>query len=130
MDLAVGNIKKPNKNKCKELSKQLDKKMFRYLFFYRMKKEIMPLDENVENLIQLKHLTKTFVKKSGKPCYKILEGILALKDVNLTIQKGEFIIILGQSGSGKSTLLNILGTLETPSYGTYSIGNFTITKNV
>lgn len=42
---------------------------------------------------------------------------LALKNINLKINKGEFIAIIGQSGSGKSTLLNIIGALDTPTKG-------------
>jgi putative ABC transport system ATP-binding protein len=41
----------------------------------------------------------------------------ALKDVNLDIHEGEFVVLLGPSGSGKSTLLNILGGLDTPTSG-------------
>ena len=43
--------------------------------------------------------------------------VRALWDVNLSIAHGEFTAILGQSGSGKSTLMNILGCLDTPTYG-------------
>ncbi len=49
-------------------------------------------------------------------------SIDALKDVNLTIQAGEFVAIIGQSGSGKSTLMNILGCLDRPTKGTYRVG--------
>lgn len=44
--------------------------------------------------------------------------VTALVDVDLTIYKGEFIVLLGPSGSGKSTLLNILGGLDSPTSGT------------
>ncbi|MEY3381948.1 MAG: ABC transporter ATP-binding protein [Hylemonella sp.] len=45
------------------------------------------------------------------------QAIHALQDVNLSITRGEFIVLLGPSGSGKSTLLNILGGLDRPSQG-------------
>jgi len=43
--------------------------------------------------------------------------VVALKDVNLTVKKGEFIAVLGPSGSGKTTLLNMLGALDRPTSG-------------
>ncbi|MDD3622049.1 MAG: ABC transporter ATP-binding protein [Methanofollis sp.] len=45
------------------------------------------------------------------------EQVTALKDVNLAIERGEFVTLLGRSGSGKSTLLNILGGLDRPTGG-------------
>ena len=44
-----------------------------------------------------------------------------LKDINLKIEKGDFVAIIGQSGSGKSTLMNIIGCLDVPSSGSYKI---------
>lgn len=45
----------------------------------------------------------------------------ALKDINLSINKGEFLAITGPSGSGKSTLMNIIGLLDSPSSGTFEL---------
>lgn len=56
--------------------------------------------------------------------YGFGEGItIALNEVNLKVDKGEFIAIMGPSGSGKSTLLHILGTLDQPNLGTYRLFN-------
>ena len=45
--------------------------------------------------------------------------VFLLKDINLTVEEGAFVSIMGPSGSGKSTLLNIIGMLDNPSEGTY-----------
>lgn len=62
-------------------------------------------------MIELQHISKWY-NVGGKPTF-------ILKDINLTIDEGEFVSIMGPSGSGKSTLLNIIGMLDNPSEGSY-----------
>ena len=64
-------------------------------------------------LLQLEGVGRTYTS-GGEP-------LTVLKEVSLTIQSGEFVAIMGASGSGKSTLMNIIGCLDKPSNGTYSI---------
>ena len=54
------------------------------------------------------------------------EVIHALKSVSLTINKGEFVALMGPSGSGKSTLMNILGCLDTPTQGEYILNGINV----
>lgn len=63
-------------------------------------------------MIQLKNIFKWYNTGSNRT--------FILKDINLRVEKGEFISIMGPSGSGKSTLLNVIGMLDEPSEGEYS----------
>jgi putative ABC transport system ATP-binding protein len=56
------------------------------------------------------------------------EVVHALAGVNLTINKGEYVAIMGASGSGKSTLLNILGCLDSPTSGSYFLGGEDVSR--
>lgn len=75
---------------------------------------------NRKIVIQLKDINKTY--NNGAPLH-------VLKGINLDIQKGEFVSIMGASGSGKSTLLNILGILDSYDTGEYYL-NGTLIKNL
>jgi len=69
-----------------------------------------------------------FVAKSLAKTYQMGEvKVTALVDVDLTINKGEFIVLLGPSGSGKSTLLNILGGLDSPTSGSATFEDHDLT---
>ena len=65
----------------------------------------------MESLIEIRDMKKIYNPGENE--------VRALDDVSLTINRGEFVAIIGQSGSGKSTLMNMLGCLDVPTSGTY-----------
>ena len=65
-------------------------------------------------MVEIKGLTKTYLQ--GKM------EVPVLKSIDLTIEDGEYVAIMGPSGSGKSTLMNIIGCLDTPTSGEYYLG--------
>src|SRR5699024_2604643 len=70
---------------------------------------------NEMSAIEVKNVTKTF--KDGDAT------IEALKETNFSVEKGEFVAVIGPSGSGKSTFLTIIGGLQTPTEGEVRINN-------
>ena len=62
-------------------------------------------------IIEIEHIAKIY--EMG------IEKIYAIRDISLTISKNEYLAIMGPSGSGKSTLMNMIGCLDTPTFGKY-----------
>jgi len=77
-------------------------------------------NNNQETVIELKSLTKRYDDEAG--VYD------ALKGVDLSVNKGDFVAIMGPSGSGKSTLMNIIGLLDRPTKGEYILDNTNTNK--
>lgn len=71
-------------------------------------------------ILEVKNLTKIFGKNQTE--------VLALDDVSFSVEKGEFVAIVGPSGSGKSTLMHILGCVEEPTYGKVIIDNIDVSQ--
>ena len=72
--------------------------------------------------ISLQHIIKSF--QSGETEFH------ALDDVNIEINQGEFVAIMGPSGSGKSTLMNIIGLLDRPTSGSYTLNDKAVSLNM
>ncbi|GET33693.1 macrolide ABC transporter ATP-binding protein [Prolixibacter bellariivorans] len=72
----------------------------------------------MEKVIQLNNVIKNY--------YVGTQVVHALRSVSLSIDKGDYVTIMGASGSGKSTLMNIIGCLDTPTGGSYHLNNIDV----
>ncbi len=77
------------------------------------------IDTDAKMKLAVKSLHKTFHDAGG---------VHALKDINLTVAQGEFVVLVGPSGCGKSTLLNIIGGLETATEGAVEVDGRRVTQ--
>jgi len=71
-------------------------------------------------IIELKNITKMYKRGS--------ENINALNDIDLSVERGEFVSIVGASGSGKTTLMNIIGCIDNPTKGSVKINNHDVSS--
>jgi putative ABC transport system ATP-binding protein len=72
------------------------------------------------DMIQLKDITKIY--------YRGTEELHILKSISLSVAQGDFVAIVGPSGSGKSTLMNMIGLLDAPTSGSYTLDNVSTEK--
>jgi len=77
-------------------------------------------DSKTDSLIQLRNLCKTYTRGN--------ESIEVLTNLNLDIDRGDFVAFMGPSGSGKTTLLNLIGGLDLPTSGSIIVDNDEITR--
>ncbi len=73
------------------------------------------------SVIDIKNVCKTYFMAGGM-------SQSVLKNVNMTVEKGEFVAIMGPSGAGKSTFMNILGCLDRPTSGSYFLGGKEVSR--
>jgi putative ABC transport system ATP-binding protein len=76
----------------------------------------------VMSLLEAKGIKKTYRTRFGGA------SVEALKNVNFTVEKGEYVAIMGESGSGKTTLLNIIAALDKPTEGTVILGGMKLNE--
>lgn len=76
--------------------------------------------KTIDDIIKMVNITKVYIGADV--------GTTALKNIDLTVKKGEFLAITGRSGSGKSTLMHVIGLLDTPTSGTYFLNGTDVSK--
>jgi putative ABC transport system ATP-binding protein len=81
---------------------------------------MLPPDVPRDAVIVVRHLEREYVMGS--------ETVHALRGVDMTIRRNEFVAIMGPSGSGKSTLMNLIGCLDTPSAGEYWLNGYRVSE--
>ena len=81
---------------------------------------MLPTDVPRDAMIVVRHLEREYVMGS--------ETVHALRGIDLTIRRNEFVAVMGPSGSGKSTLMNMIGCLDTPSAGEYWLNGYRVSE--
>ena len=76
----------------------------------------------MSNIIKIRGIIRDFQLGS--------ETVHVLKGIDLDIERGEYLAIMGPSGSGKSTLMNLLGCLDTPTDGSYTLNGKDVSQSL
>ena len=90
---------------------------FGYTVFNKLKQRVKTM-----TLLDVQHVQKVYQTRFGAA------EVTALKDINFSIEEGEYVAVMGESGSGKTTLLNILATLDRPTGGSVLLNGEDIQK--
>ncbi len=97
-----------------------NKNQFHSTYIYISNLLIISFSQMQESLINITNIKRNFVLGN--------EIVYVLKGIDLQINKGEYVALMGPSGSGKSTLMNILGCLDTPTSGSYILNGKDVSK--